>query len=79
MNLHKLLTEQVNPASRDIDTKPTTEILKIINREDGGVAAAVEAEIPRIAEGVVRIVSRLQNGGRRCSARLVPPSAPDSS
>jgi N-acetylmuramic acid 6-phosphate etherase len=64
MNLHKLLTEQVNPDSRDIDTKPTTEILKIINREDGGVAAAVEAEIPRIAETVDRIVSRLQAGGR---------------
>jgi len=64
MNFHKLLTEQANPASRDIDTKPTTEILKIINREDGGVAAAVEAEIPRIGQAVDRIVSRLQAGGR---------------
>jgi N-acetylmuramic acid 6-phosphate etherase len=64
MNLHKLLTEQINPASRDIDTKSTAEILGIINAEDGKVAAAVEAEIPRIAEAVDRIVSRVRNGGR---------------
>jgi len=64
MNLHKLLTEQVNPASRDIDTKSTAEILEIINRQDGGVAAAVEAQIPRIAEAIDKIASRLQDGGR---------------
>ena len=64
MNLHKLLTEQVNPTSRGIDTKSTTGILEIINREDHGVAAAVEAEIPRIAQAIDRIVSRLQDGGR---------------
>jgi len=64
MNLHKLLTEQVNSASRDIDTKSTREVLEIINREDHAVAAAVELEIPRIAAAVDRIVSRLRNGGR---------------
>jgi N-acetylmuramic acid 6-phosphate etherase len=64
MNLHKLLTEQVNPASRDIDTKSAAEILETIIREDRGVAGAVEAEIPRIAEAVDKIVSRLRKGGR---------------
>lgn len=64
MNLHKLLTEQVNPASRDIDTKPAAEILRIINSEDHGVAAAVELEIPLIAEAVEKIVDRIGKGGR---------------
>jgi len=64
MNLHKLLTEQVNPASRDIDTKSTAEILGIINGEDQGVAAAVEAGMPQIAEAVDGIVGRVRQGGR---------------
>ena len=64
MNLHKLLTEQVNPASRDIDTKSTREVLEIINGEDRGVAGAVEKEIPRIAEAVDAIAARVRKGGR---------------
>src|SRR5260370_14521315 len=64
MNLHKLLTEQVNPVSRDIDTKSTWEVLEIINGEDRGVAGAVEKEIPRIAEAVDAIAARVQKGGR---------------
>ena len=64
MNLHELLTEQVNPASRDIDTKSTREVLEIINGEDRGVAGAVEKEIPRIAEAVDAIASRVRKGGR---------------
>ena len=64
MNLHKLLTEQVNPASRDIDTKSTREVLEIINGEDRGVAGAVEKEIPRIGQAVDAIASRVRKGGR---------------
>src|SRR5258708_20892186 len=64
MNLHELLTEQVNPASRDIDTKSTREMLEIINGEDGGVGGAVEKEIPRIAEAVDAIAARVRKGGR---------------
>src|SRR5258708_15542628 len=64
MNLHELLTEQVNPASRDIDTKSTREVLEVINSEDRGVAGAVEKEIPRIAEAVDAIASRVRKGGR---------------
>jgi len=64
MNLHKLLTEQVNPASCNIDIKSTAEILAIINLQDHGVAAAVEAEIPRIAQAVDGIVGRVRDGGR---------------
>ncbi len=62
--LDSLLTEQRNPASEKIDTAATPELLRIINREDRKVAAAVELEIPRIAEAVDAIVERFQTGGR---------------
>lgn len=62
--LEALLTERRNPASRDIDAKPTSEILKIINDEDHQVAPSVAQEIPRIATAVDGIVSALQDGGR---------------
>jgi N-acetylmuramic acid 6-phosphate etherase len=64
MNLESLLTEQVNPGSRDIDARPTPELLRIMNEEDGKVASAVAAEIPRIAEAVDRIVEAIRKGGR---------------
>jgi N-acetylmuramic acid 6-phosphate etherase len=64
MNLGSLLTEQVNPDSAHIDSRPTAEALRIINAEDQKVASAVAAEIPRIAEAVDRIAERLSSGGR---------------
>ncbi len=64
MQLAKLLTEQVNPASRDIDAQPTTRILEIINGEDRLVADAVARAIPDIARAVDAIVAAIQNGGR---------------
>jgi N-acetylmuramic acid 6-phosphate etherase len=39
-------------------------MLEIINREDAGIAAAVEAEIPQIAEAVDAIAERFAGGGR---------------
>ena len=62
--LDSLLTEQTNPASRDIDARPTAEILGIINQQDHGVAPAVAAEIPRIAQAVDGIVEAIRKGGR---------------
>ena len=62
--LDSLLTEQRNPASERIDTATTSELLRIINQEDQKVAAAVELEIPCIAEAVDAIVERFQTGGR---------------
>jgi N-acetylmuramic acid 6-phosphate etherase len=58
------ITEQVNPASAGLDTKPTIEILRIINREDWRVAAEVGAVIPQIAQAVDLIVEGLSRGGR---------------
>ena len=62
--LDKLLTEQRNPASMDIDARSVEEILRIINAEDRKVALAVEREIPQIARAVEAIVARLESGGR---------------
>ena len=62
--LQKLATEQRNPASEKIDVLPIEEALRVINRQDALVAAAVEKEIPHIAEAVRIIVSCFRKGGR---------------
>src|SRR5947199_6511462 len=60
----KPITEQANPRTRDIDRRPTLEILTLINNEDRTVADAVALVLPQVAEAVERIVARLSNGGR---------------
>jgi N-acetylmuramic acid 6-phosphate etherase len=60
----KLLTEQRNLASLDIDRKSVTEILEAINSEDKRVPYAIEKEIPNIAEAVDLVVNSLKIGGR---------------
>jgi len=62
--IEKLLTEQRNPASADIDTLSTEQMLGVINGEDHKVAAAVEPEIPAIAGAVDAIAGAIRNGGR---------------
>ncbi|MBM4054633.1 MAG: N-acetylmuramic acid 6-phosphate etherase [Planctomycetes bacterium] len=52
----KLLTEQRNPNSMDIDKKSTLDILDIINAEDAKVFAAVYKERENIAKAVDLIV-----------------------
>jgi N-acetylmuramic acid 6-phosphate etherase len=62
--LKGITTEQRNPRSMDIDSKPTLEILKIINEEDKTVPRAVEKELEYIAQAVELIVDAIKNGGR---------------
>jgi N-acetylmuramic acid 6-phosphate etherase len=57
-------TERRNPRSRGLDLKSTEEILRIINREDAGVARAVAKAIPAIARAVNAIAAALRRGGR---------------
>lgn len=59
-----LTTEARNPASERIDELSTADLLRVINDADREVAAAVAAEIPRIALAVDAIVARLEQGGR---------------
>jgi len=62
--LAKLLTEQRNPRSAQLDTLSTEGILRLINAEDKLVPLAVEREIPYIAAAVELIVESLKKGGR---------------
>jgi N-acetylmuramic acid 6-phosphate etherase len=57
-------TENRNPRSRALDTQPTLEILRILNREDARVALAVRRELPQIARAVDKIVAAFASGGR---------------
>lgn len=59
-----LLTEQRNPATENLDTLPTEDLLRLINSEDAKVASAVAAAIPQIARAVDAIAGRLERGGR---------------
>jgi len=62
--LDELTTEQPNPVSLGIDTKSTTEILEIINREDSKVPEAIRRQIPAIAQVIEVVVERFRQGGR---------------
>jgi len=63
-NLDTLPTEQPNPRSRDLDTKSSLEIARIINKEDATVAATVEKALPEIARAIDWITDALGGGGR---------------
>lgn len=58
------VTEARNPASEAIDSLPTLEVVRLINAEDAGVAAAVARELPAVAEAVDGIAARMRTGGR---------------
>jgi N-acetylmuramic acid 6-phosphate etherase len=62
--LDKLLTEQLHPASRQIDQLPSQGILEVMNAADAAVSGAVASEIPRIARAVDAIAAALAGGGR---------------
>ena len=62
--LARLLTEQRNPRSMNLDSLSTEEVLRLLNSEDKLVPLAVEREIPYIAKGVELIVTSLKSGGR---------------
>jgi len=57
-------TERRNPDSRNFDRMTAMQIVRLMNREDRKVAAAVARELPAIARGVEAIVQRIENGGR---------------
>ena len=58
------VTEQRNPASYQIDTKTTAEILTIINNEDKKVPEAVSQAIPQLTQLVDCAVAVFKKGGR---------------
>lgn len=60
----KIKTEQRNANTVDIDRVSTYELVRLMNAEDKKVAAAVEKELPRIAEAIDVIYRQMCRGGR---------------
>jgi N-acetylmuramic acid 6-phosphate etherase len=57
-------TERERLDLRDLDLRPTSELVHLINAEDLTVAAAVEGAAPSIARAIDLVVERLEAGGR---------------
>ncbi len=64
MDYVKMITEQVNPDTADIDLCSTEEILELIHKEDCKVALAVGKVLPQIAQAVEAAVQGMKKGGR---------------
>jgi len=62
--LEKLVSENQNSDTMDIDLVDTVEVVRQINHQDKKVALAVEKIIPEIALAVDAIVSAFNQGGR---------------
>jgi len=60
----KLITEQRNPNTLDIDGKSTLDIVDIINAEDSKVIHAVHNERQNITKAIDLIVEAFKKGGR---------------
>lgn len=58
------VTEQENPRTREISRLPVADVVRLMNEEDAGVAAAVGLVLEDVARAVDGIVERLRAGGR---------------
>jgi len=57
-------SEQRNAASKNLDRMSAMQIVRLMNREDRNVAAAVGRALPAIARAVDVIVKAIRSGGR---------------
>lgn len=64
IELSLLATEKRNTRSIHIDSVSTLDMVRIINEEDKGVAAAVESILPDVAKAIDAITERIRQGGR---------------
>jgi N-acetylmuramic acid 6-phosphate etherase len=64
MGLDELITEAVGENGRDLDLRPTRELVELMNREDATVPAAVASAANEVAALIDAIVERLRRGGR---------------
>lgn len=62
--MSKLITEQENPNTKNIDQVSILEAICLINNEDKKVAEAVGKCLPQIAETIEKVFERLKTGGR---------------
>lgn len=59
-----LLTEQINPDSRNLDQLSSLELVDLFQQEDTKAVAAIAAARTEIAEAIDRIAASLRQGGR---------------
>lgn len=64
IDLSNLITERRNPASNNIDTLSTLEMLTVINNEDRRVPEAITPYLPQIVQLVDRVAQAFAEGGR---------------
>ncbi len=64
MEYNKIITEEINQDTKNIDNVSTIEMVEMINAEDKKVAYAVEKELPVIAKAIDVISDKLSKGGR---------------
>ena len=63
-NLAQLATEARNPATENLDSLSTEDLVRAFHAADREAVAAVESELPRIAAAIDAIVVRMESGGR---------------
>ncbi len=63
-NNYRILTEQINLSSLDLDTKSTYEIVNLFSAADKEPQKAVENAIPEIVKAIDEITLRLKSNGR---------------
>ena len=63
-NKYRILTEQINTTSNELDIKSTFEIVNIFSEADKEPQKAVEKAIPEIVNAIDEITTRLKSNGR---------------
>ena len=63
-DISKLMTEQVNDRSKDIETQSIGEILRYMNDENKNITQAIEQCIPEIEKVTAGVVQAFEKGGR---------------
>jgi len=61
---NKLVTEERNERTMDLDTLDTNELVERVQAEDFEVAKAVQKVVPDIARAIDLITERVKNGGK---------------
>lgn len=64
MEFDRLITEQVNLESKNLDMLSPAEAVVLMNKIDRQAAEAVEHALPAIAKAVEEIAARMKRGGR---------------
>jgi N-acetylmuramic acid 6-phosphate etherase len=63
-DLSSLPTEARNPSTENLDRLTPLEFARAMHQADAEAFAAVERELPRIAEAIEAVATRLEHGGR---------------